>query len=65
MTADLHRLRTAHRHLWRHVRDVHGIDVAGSAGVIEAAHMAAHRRENTAWHDAWIPDDDPDQEAGR
>lgn len=67
MNHDLQRLQAGYRALWRHVRDTHGIDVPGSAGTIEAVHVAVHERDGTAWHDAWIPDHDPDdrQEATR
>jgi hypothetical protein len=57
-------LRACYNALWRHVNEDHGLAVEGTAGQIEAVHMRAHRREGTAWHDAWTlphptpPDDD-------
>lgn len=66
MNPTLHQLQTATTRAWRHLLDEHGINVAGSASQVEAAHQAAHRREGTAWHPAWTLDGlEPHQEQRR
>lgn len=63
--SDLNELKAGYFRLLYHVYRDHGIDPPGdTSGMIEARHTAAHRREDTPWHDARLPTDEEEEQTG-